>query len=188
MRKSVLTAGLAAVLALGIGSTIAQDAAVPGPDRVALTSTEDALAARRLLMDSIGSNNDVLHEMLDGWLEWDTAEFRGRLNSMSAMMAAFPGMFRAEPNPWTEESEVADPAGASLALPSVWENWDDFLAMSQEASDTMFRASLASREDALAVVEELEGQCEACHAMFRKAEEMATLEQYLDQATPAATQ
>ena len=153
---------------------------------MALTSSADATIARRLLMDSIGANNDVLHEMLDGYLEWDQDEFRARLVSMSAMMTAFPNLFRADPNPWTEEGEAADPAQVSLSLPTIWENWDEFAARSQEASDTMFEASLVPRSEALAVVEDLEGQCESCHAQFRRAEQMRSLEEYLAPAPGSA--
>lgn len=187
MRKSVLAATFLAALVVGVGGTIAKDAAVPTPDRVALTPIADALTARRVLMDTIGTNNDVLHEMLDGYLKWDPAEFKARLEAMGAMMAAFPNLYRARPNPWTPEAEAADPAGASLALPSVWEDWETFNAMAKQASDTMFKASLESRANAQPIVEDLERQCETCHAQFRTPLEMDPLEKYVGPIrTPAS--
>jgi len=179
MRKSVLAAASVAALAVGVGGTIAQDAAAPTSDMVALTPTSDALTARRVLMDTIGTNNDVLHEMLDGYLEWDPVEFKARLEAMGAMMAAFPNLYRAKPNPWTAEAEAADPAGASLALPTVWKDWETFNAMAKQASDTMFKASLESRANALPIVEDLLVQCDTCHSQFRTPLEMDPLEQYV---------
>ncbi|MBP1883436.1 cytochrome c [Sinorhizobium mexicanum] len=186
MRKSVLVTTVVAALAVGLGGTLAQDATVPTPDMVALTPTGDALTARRELMDAIGTNNDVLHEMLDGYLEWDGVEFKARLEAMGAMMTAFPNLYRAKPNPWTPEAEAADPAGASLALPTVWEDWETFNAMAKQASETMFKASLEKRANALPIVEDLEAQCESCHAQFRTPLELNPLEQYVGPlGTPA---
>jgi cytochrome c556 len=134
---------------------------------MALTSPGEATTARRLLMNSIGGNNDSLHDMLDGVLPWDDYVFQIRLLSMFAMFKAFPGMFRSEPNPWTAEGEAADPARVSLALPEVWNNWETFTAMNEAAADNALKAAFMTREDAKVVVEELEMQCESCHEAFR---------------------
>ncbi|MBF9033188.1 cytochrome c [Rhodobacterales bacterium HKCCE2091] len=162
MRMILTTAtALAAVLSCPDGAR-AQDAAM-----TALTSHEDATIARRLLMNAIGANNDAIHDMLDGVIENDPYVLEGRLAAISAMMRAFPGLYRAEPNPYSEDAAEADPFTVSLALPSVWEDFEGFEALALDAWQTALDASIAPRDEVLELVEVLESQCESCHAAYR---------------------
>ena len=173
-RSQYAAFGAAVVLALAVGAVQghlarAQDGTAPqsDPGLTSLTDFDDATIARRLLMSSIGSNNDAVHDMLDGVIAYDAFELESRLASMSAMLRAFPSLYRAEPNPYSEEAEAADPFTVSLATEQVWEDFGAFEAMSMEAWQIAQTASLAPRDQILTEVEKLEAVCESCHAEYR---------------------
>lgn len=137
-------------------------------DMVALTSQKETTLGRRLLMNSIGAHNDIVHDILDGALPMDDLELRGRLQSISAMLYAFPSLYRAEANPYTEEGEKADAAHVSLADKAVWEDFESFKLMSYDAYIKAQEAADAPPEETLARVEELEVMCESCHELYRR--------------------
>lgn len=163
-----VTAGLSAVMiaAMVLGPSMAQTDASK-PEQVALTSQGDTTVARRLLMNSIGAHNDIIHDTLDGVLPMDDLELRGRLQSISAMLYAFPSLYRAAPNPYSEVAEQADAARVSLANGKVWEDFDAFKRLSYDAYFKAQEAADAPPDQMLARVEELEGMCEGCHEVYR---------------------
>lgn len=140
----------------------------PTPDMVALTSQKETTLGRRLLMNSLGAHNDIVHDILDGVLPMDDLELRGRLQSISAMLYAFPNLYRAEANPYSEEGEKADPAHVSLASEAVWADFDTFKQASYDAYIKAQEAADAAPEEVLERVEELEVMCDSCHEIYRK--------------------
>lgn len=170
MRTS-LSAIVTFVLLAGGGlltsSTVAQ---APGTDPalIALTSTDETTLGRRLLMLSIGSNNDMLHEMLDGVLPMDELEMRSRLDSMSAMLYAFPSLYRQQPNPYTEEGVAKDAARVSLATEAVWSDFESFKAMAYATYLRAAQVAEGSAADFKTGVDEIEAMCESCHEAYRK--------------------
>lgn len=146
--------------------TIAQTA--PTPDMVALTTQKETTLGRRLLMNSIGANNDIIHDILDGALPMDDLEMRGRLQSISSMLYAFPSLYRFEANPYTEEGELADPAHVSLTSEAAWEDFETFKQASYDAYVKAQEAADAPPDKVLEHVEELEVMCDSCHELFRK--------------------
>jgi cytochrome c556 len=169
MRTTTLFA--AGILAISIAvSSMAPTVAQNGSpaELTALTSQKDTTLARRLLMNSVGANNDIVHEILDGALPMDDLELRGRLQSIAAMLYALPSLYRAEPNPYTEEGEKADAYHVSLASEQVWADFESFEILSYEAFHKASEAAQAKPDDMLARVEELEAMCESCHEVYRK--------------------
>lgn len=169
MRRELLLAGVLGILLAGgvaLQPTIAQTAATL--DMVALTSQKETTLGRRLLMNSIGAHNDIVHDILDGALPMDELELRGRLQSISAMLYAFPSLYRAEANPYTEEGEKADPAHVSMANLATWEDFETFKQLSYDAYYKAQEAADAPPDQVLARVEELEVMCESCHEVYRK--------------------
>lgn len=166
--NGTLAAGIMALLmgAAGLTPTVGQN--MPLPDQTALTSQGETTVARRLLMNSIGANNDIVHDILDGALPMDDLELRGRLQSISSMLYAFPSLYRAEANPYSEAAEQADAARVSLASYAVWEDFETFKLLSYDAYYKAQEAADAPNDDILARVEELEAMCEGCHEVFRK--------------------
>jgi len=162
--------GFAFVAAVGLAGTVkAQSTAESAAGLTGETKPQDMLDARRILMDTIGRNNDFLHDSVDGHFEFDPVEVRARLDAISSMLLAFPHLYHPNTNIWSEEAEAADASSVSLSLPTVWERWVDFYLMAQQASETALQASIAT-EDArtIELINELEMQCEACHDTFRQ--------------------
>lgn len=169
MRVQFLSVLVVAGLLLGgsaLQSTIAQQSTTL--DMVALTTQKETTLSRRLLMNSIGANNDIVHDILDGALPMDDLELRGRLQSISSMLYAFPSLYRAEANPYTEEGEKADAAHVSLASQAVWDDFETFKLLSYDAYIKAQEAADAPEDEMLARVEELEVLCEGCHEAYRK--------------------
>ncbi len=143
MRKDTLFAGLLGVVILGsiaLPPAIAQNADAAA--QTALTSQKDTTLARRLLMNSIGSNNDIVHDILDGALPMDDLELRGRLQSISAMLYAMPSLYRVEANPYSEAEEKADAMHVSLAQQALWDDFETFKLLSYDA---FYKAQEAGR-------------------------------------------
>lgn len=168
MRKDTLFAGLLGVVILGsiaLPPAIAQNADAAA--QTALTSQKDTTLARRLLMNSIGSNNDIVHDILDGALPMDDLELRGRLQSISAMLYAMPSLYRVEANPYSEAEEKADAMHVSLAQQALWDDFETFKLLSYDAFYKAQEAADAPPDEILARVEELEVMCEGCHEVYR---------------------
>lgn len=167
-RETLITTAFAGLLLAGamLPASVAQT--TPAPEMTALTSQKETTLSRRLLMNSIGANNDIVHDILDGVLPYDDMELRDRLNSIGAMIYAMPSLYRAEPNPYSDEAEREDAYHVSLANEAVWEDFESFRALSVAAFDKAKEAAQARPEDILARVEELEVMCDSCHETFRK--------------------
>lgn len=166
-RSLILTGILAGALSsvAMLHPVLAQDAVAD--DQIGLTTQKETTLSRRLLMNSIGANNDMVHEILDGAVPMDDLELRGRLQSISAMLYAFPSLYRVAANPYTEEGEKEDGAHVSLANMFAWEDFETFKTLSYEAYYKAAEAADAKPEDMLARVEELEVMCDSCHETYR---------------------
>lgn len=168
MRTDIVLAGMLGVVVLG---AIALPPALGQADspaaQQALTSQKDTTLARRLLMNSIGSNNDIVHDILDGALPMDDLELRGRLQSISAMLYAMPSLYRVEANPYSEAEEKADAMHVSLAQQALWDDFETFKLLSYDAFYKAQEAADAPPDQILARVEELEVMCEGCHEVYR---------------------
>ncbi|MCB1357386.1 MAG: hypothetical protein KDK53_13085, partial [Maritimibacter sp.] len=95
MSRNVILSGALAGVLCGLAllhPALAEEAVAE--DQVALTTQKETTLSRRLLMNSIGANNDIIHDILDGTLPMDDLELRGRLQSISAMLYAFPSLYR----------------------------------------------------------------------------------------------
>ncbi len=168
MKTTFAALGIGLVMAAGLAFGPSQAQNASDASMTALTSSGDSTYARRLLMWSIGSNNDFVHDILDGALPPDDLELRTRLTTIGTMIYAFANLYRAEPNPYSAEAEAADAGRVSLALPTVWEEFDEFLDLAYEASHKAIEAADAAPEHVLELVEELEVMCDSCHDKFRK--------------------
>ncbi|MBF9033195.1 cytochrome c [Rhodobacterales bacterium HKCCE2091] len=167
MRNALACGCAAAGIALaGAAGVHAQD---PAPYMTGETRPAEMLEARRILMDTIGRNNDFLHDSVDGHFEWDGVSVRARLDAMSSMLFAFPHLYHPGTDIWSEAREAEDAASVSLSTAAAWEDFEGFYALAQEASMTALEASLAHDDDVvIALIEELESQCEACHEVYRQ--------------------
>ena len=173
--KSLKGRLLRAAIGLTIGICVG---AVAGPERALAqdrsptmgeTHPADVVLARRVLMAGVGRNMDEITGMLEQAGPFDLNEAREHADLISTMLLAFPHLFPVETNTWSKTLAEDDPAHVSLALPAVWENYGDFTARAQRASQTALDASFASTaEQFKALAEDLQQACNSCHQKYRR--------------------
>jgi cytochrome c556 len=86
-----------------------------------------------------------------------------------AMLLAFPHLFPVETDTWSEKRAEEDPAHVSLALSTVWRDYDDFVQRAQMASQAALDASFAGTAERFkALAKDLQQSCDTCHQKFRR--------------------
>jgi len=133
------------------------------------THPADVVLARRVLMTGIGRNMDEITGMIEDGGVFSLGEAREHADLISTMLLAFPHLFPIESNTWSEKLAEDDPAHVSLALPTVWQNYDDFVTRAQQASQIALDASFAaSAEQFKALAKGLQLACDSCHQAYRR--------------------
>jgi cytochrome c556 len=128
------------------------------------TSPADLMATRRALMVEI----ERLMKPIDSF----TAGEPGELAALQSAARSIEAMLRATPHLFPSTTNRFDPSSTetpTLALPSVWQQWDTFVAL--DAASVEAAAELAAANDATAVrtgALKLRGTCDACHAAFTR--------------------
>lgn len=145
-------AGVALAAALAAAGVTAQNAPDPA----------DAIAARRALMTEI----DRLMRPFDAFAfgePADTAALRADAGTLAAMLAATPHLFPPESNRFDPDAELP----VTLALPSIWTEFDAFYAFAGTAAEAANAAAAAADDDALRdAAVRLRGACDGCHAAY----------------------
>ncbi len=137
------------------GSILGMSLAASGQDQSGAIA-KDAIFARKILMDTIGTNMDELEGM--------TASAKG-------VDLAEPHLFAASTNQWKPNVE-RDPGRDTYASPDLWTNYPDFYAQAANASKIAYKASRAEREKEFKTfVAELRVACDSCHAVYLKSEQ-----------------
>jgi len=158
-------------IAIGLGAAVQQAAALAA-DRSPMmgeTHPADVVLARRVLMTGIGRNMDEITGMLEDAAAFSLPEAREHADVISTMLLAFPHLFPVESNTWSEKLAQEDPAHVSLALPAVWQSYDDFVARAQQASQAALVASFAATaEQFQAIAKDLQQACDSCHQAYRR--------------------
>ncbi len=95
------------------------------------THPAEVVLARRVLMTGIGRNMDEITGMIEDAAAFKLAEAREHADLISTMLLAFPHLFPVETDTWSDKLAEDDPAHVSLALSTVWQNYDDFVARAQ---------------------------------------------------------
>lgn len=148
----LLGAALAATLVLGLSvSAPAQDDAADAGETL---TAEEAVVERR---EAMRTNGSILRSAGRATGEEAVAAMRTVLGNFER----FPGLF--------PEGSIV---GESDALPAVWENWDEFVAITERAADAA-RDAIAAAEagdaDAYNVAFRAIGAtCNECHQQFRR--------------------
>jgi cytochrome c556 len=162
-RTTILTALAAALAAGGVSLTASaqdQSAAI----------AKDAIFARKILMDTIGTNMDELETMTTSDKGMNLTEGHEHADNISIMLMAFPHIFPANTNQWKPGVE-RDPGRDTYASPALWESYPDFYAQAARASKIAYNASRAKNEsDFKRFVAELRVACDSCHAVYLKVE------------------
>jgi cytochrome c556 len=129
-------------------------------------SPKDVIVARKTLMNTIGTNMYPVDEMLEtGKIDLGTA--RTHLESISAMLLAFPLLFPTSTNLWYPNVR-RDPATDTLADASIWESRSFFYKDALAASKYAFDASRAQTvSDFTKSARDLRLTCDGCHSTYQ---------------------
>ena len=148
-----------AVALIGASSlALAQD---PNP-----STPKDVIFARKTLMGSIGTNMYVIDGMLETG-KIDLATGRPNVESISAMLMAFPHLFPPSTNQWTLNA-ARDPAVDTLADAAIWESRSFFYRDAMAASKYAFDASRAQNvADFRKSATDLRLTCDGCHSTYQ---------------------
>ena len=157
-RRTAIVLGCAAVLAVSLAAS-AQDQA---------TLTKDAIFARKILMDAIGTNMDELETIAGSDKSINLTEGHEHADNISIMLMAFPHLFPANTNQWKPDA-TRDPGRDTYAAPEVWSKYADFYARAASASKIAYNASRATKEEEFKkFVAELRVGCDSCHGLYLK--------------------
>jgi cytochrome c556 len=150
---------LASVLVLGLTAS--------GQDQ-SEAIVKDAIFARKILMNTIGTNMDELETMTSSNKPINLAEGHEHADNISVLLMAFPHLFGAATNQWKPNVE-RDPGRDTYASPDLFTHYADFYARAASASKTAFRASRAEKESEFRnYVAELRVACDSCHGLYLK--------------------
>ena len=130
---------LASVLALGLTAS--------GQDQ-SEAIVKDAIFARKILMNTIGTNMDELETMTSSDKPINLTEGHEHADNISVMLMAFPHLFAPATNQWKPNVE-RDPGRDTYASPDLFTNYAEFYARAASASKTAYRASRAEKESEL---------------------------------------
>jgi cytochrome c556 len=149
---------LAAALTVASSVAFGQD---PNP-----ASPKDIIVARKTLMNTIGTNMYPIDQMLQTG-KIDVAAARIPLESISAMLLAFPLLFPPSTNLWYPNA-TRDPATDTLADASIWESRSFFYRDTLAASKYAFDASRAQTvPDFRKAAMDLRLTCDGCHSTYQ---------------------
>jgi cytochrome c556 len=152
----MLAAGL-----IGAGTAAGQDQSA--------AAAQDAIFARKILMDSVGMNMDELEGLTESPKPIDLGHGREHADIISVLLQVFPHVFPPGTNLW--KPGTRDPGTDTYASPDVWTSYSDFYKRAVEASKIAFKASRAQTEsDFRSQVAQLRQACDGCHAKYQKTE------------------
>jgi cytochrome c556 len=145
--KKITALTLVGLMTLGAVASVAQDSFV------APSTPEEAFAMRKALMREDGG-------ILRSAGNLSGAEAVAAMQTLSENYSHIPALF-------PEGSIVGD----SEALPSIWENWEEFVAIAKTGQDAAEAGRAAAEAgDAAAYAAALQAvgaTCGACHQQFR---------------------
>jgi cytochrome c556 len=155
----------AAVLACAVGTSLTASS----QDQSAAIA-KDAIFARKIVMDTIGTNMDELETMTTSDKGVNLTEGHEHADNISILLMAFPHLFAPATNQWKPNVE-RDPGRDTYASPDLWTRYADFYAQAANASKIAYKASRAKEEKEFkAFVAELRTACDSCHAVYLKAD------------------
>jgi cytochrome c556 len=169
-KRSLFTARHAIAGVLGglclAAAFLGSDLVASAQDQSAATP-EDAILARKTLMDTLSDNMDQIEGMIST-NKIDIADAHEHADAISAMLMAFPHLFPPSTNQWKPGVDP-DPVTGTFASPDVWSKFSDFYKRAADASKTAFDITRAEKPDELkAKTAQLRTACNGCHAQYLK--------------------
>jgi cytochrome c556 len=155
-----LLVGAAMAGVTGVSGVYADDQAAPPP--------KDTIFARKIIMDSIGSNMDEIETMTSSPAKISMSEAHEHADMISVMLQAFPHLFPPATDQW-KPNVARDAATDTFASPNVWANYSDFYRRANDASQVALDAARAGTEaEFRTLAGKLRVACDACHASYQK--------------------
>ncbi len=131
----------------------------------------DEIFARKILMDTIDSHMNAVDWMLSADKPVDLPQAAEHIDTVSAMLMAFPHLFPPDTNQW-QPNVKRDPARDTFAAPELWANFDDFYRQAAATSRMAFELSRTNKEaEFRSRFADLREACEACHDGYVKSDE-----------------
>jgi cytochrome c556 len=175
MTRSKQISAVGTAIANGLFGLAALSLAVlsPGHGGLALSQDQgnavpvDVIAARKILMDAVGSNMDGLESIVAG-SKVDLAEGKDHADTISVMLMSLPHLF--PPGTNRSKPDVARDRGRdTAAAPEIWTRYTDFYKRAEVAAKIAYNASRADDEAGLKqYTAELRHACDSCHAIYMK--------------------
>jgi cytochrome c556 len=156
--------GAAAVAASLLGIA----AVAPAQDQSAAIAN-DAIVARKTIMNALSDRMDTIEAMIASGKKLDLDQGHADADAISVFMMAFPHLFAPSTNQWRPNVDK-DPATDTFAAPELWTRFADFYQQAAAASKAAYDASRADDEPAFkAAIAQLRKDCNTCHAAYPKA-------------------
>jgi cytochrome c556 len=155
-----LLVGAAMAGVTGVNGVCADDQASPPP--------KDTIFARKIIMDSIGSNMDEIETMTSSPAKISMSDAHEHADMISVMLQAFPHLFPPATNQW-KPGVARDAATDTFASPNTWTNYSDFYRRANDASQVALDAARAGTEaEFRTLAGKLRTACDSCHASYQK--------------------
>jgi len=160
------TIAIGICLALVVAAHLGLSPIVLAQDQSAATA-KDVIFARKIMMDTIGTNMDEIDTMLQTG-KIDLTEGREHADIISVMLMAFPHLFPPHSDQWKPNVD-RDPGTDTFAAPEVWKTYSNFYEQAAFASKTAYKASRATDEAEFKKFgAELRAACDTCHSTYLK--------------------
>jgi cytochrome c556 len=170
LKQSLFNARRTAAVALGsvcLAAAVLGSGLVASAQNQSAATPEDAILARKTLMDTLSDNMDQIEAMIST-NKIDVPDAHDHADAISAMLMAFPHLFPPSTNQWKPDV-TPDPVTGTSASPEVWTKFADFYKRANDASKTAFDISRAEKaDDVKAGTAKLRTACNECHAAYMK--------------------
>jgi len=154
-------------LMVGLVSSLLQSAPVQAQEaKMGLTGeahAADLVQARQMLMDAVEEQMMAVEAALVG-KEAKLLDLQNRVYQMNILFSAFPHLFAPQTQPPKGND---DPGYQTNALPKIWQNFEVFYDVVQNAAGVSLAASQAKDiAQFKAEMQKLRNACDSCHADY----------------------
>jgi cytochrome c556 len=161
-RVRMASAVLLAITSGGVALAADPAPTTSGPGWTGVTKVKDVIIARQELME----HAEILMEPIDTITVKEVEhedQLRSNAEAIGAMIGALPHLFPPTTNLY--DPKVQEPK--TLALPTIWKDFDDFYKLATAASVAAeAMADTHGKQQLRAASLRLRASCDACHALY----------------------
>ena len=171
MHRPETPIALVIALACAVGTPGAAETSAPdSPEAIPHLET---IFARRVMMGTV----DIYMQEIEAFIvDYETDdepipfEAAEAADILSSLLIGLAQLYPTGTDFWSEAAEEEDPTSVTHAMPAVWENFDDFYARMNAASQLAFDLSRSTprNEDWVVMANELRGTCVSCHTDYSR--------------------